>query len=824
MLIRLVPVTHTKNLRMRYKLARTILAGILLLLPLLLSAQLHTITGRVNDSATLEPLAFVNIVINDGRQGGMTDIDGRFTLESREPIRFLRFSYVGYRPEIVYVTGSNLQLRMVSLGVELTEVLIEAGENPAHRIISNAIANRKRNDPKNIPAYSFTSYDKMLFTVNKDSLQKQADAETDSSGIRLMKFLEDQHLFLMESVAEHRYERPGKSTDKVIATRVSGLRDPLFIFLISTMQSASFYEETIHIAGSGYINPVSPNAVFRYFFGLQDTLFGETSGDTTFVISFRPRPNRNFDGLKGLLYISNNGWAIRNVIAEPARPDESMSIRIRQMYEFLENRYWFPVQLETEITLNTVMVNRARPVGLGKSYRRDIAFDSIPRRTVPVNIAVELAPGAGHRDEMFWNRYRADSLTRLEVNTYRVIDSLSKEGKLEQRLKGLTSLASGRIPLGYVDLDLNRLIRYNRHEGLYAGLGITTSKRLSRVVEAGGYWGYGFRDNIPKYGASLGLRLQRQGNARLSVSYSNDLAESGGTRFFDDAVKPFDPMNFRSFYIDRLDLTESAGALFSFRMFRYVWAGAGIRREDRKPVYEYAFAPDAAESAGHEGSFVTGAFIAGIRFAYGEKFVRSAGNQLSLGTRFPVLWLQYTGGRDNFLDGTFRFDRLDMRLKWSFKIRMLGTTTVWVTGSMVDGRVPVSDLIAGRGSAGGGFSLWSPVSFSTMKPSEFVSDREGSVFFTHSFGKLLFRSGKFEPEPALLFNAGFGSLKHPGDHRNIRLSTMEKGYYETGIAINNIITTPFSGMGVAVLQRLGPYSHPEARKNTVARLTFSFAF
>jgi hypothetical protein len=165
-----------------------------------------------------------------------------------------------------------------------------------------------------------------------------------------------------------------------------------------------------------------------------------------------------------------------------------------------------------------------------------------------------------------------------------------------------------------------------------------------------------------------------------------------------------------------------------------------------------------------------------------------------------------------------------MRMKWSFKTRMLGTTTVWITGSAVDGRVPVSDLIAGRGSAGGGFSLWSPVSFSTMKPSEFVSDREGALFFTHSFGKLLYRAGKFEPEPALLFNAGFGSLKYPGDHNNIFFSTMEKGYYETGVAINNIFTTPFSGLGIAVLQRIGPYRHPEARKNTVARLTFSFAF
>ena len=50
--------------------------------------------GRVVDSETKEPLAFVNIKINDGKYGGTTDIDGRFNLKSNQTIHLLSFSYV----------------------------------------------------------------------------------------------------------------------------------------------------------------------------------------------------------------------------------------------------------------------------------------------------------------------------------------------------------------------------------------------------------------------------------------------------------------------------------------------------------------------------------------------------------------------------------------------------------------------------------------------------------------------------------------------------------------------------------------------------------
>ena len=59
----------------------------------------------------------------------------------------------------------------------------------------------------------------------------------------------------------------------------------------------------------------------KYIFIIEDTLYTEMQ-DSVFVISYRPKPNTNFDGLEGLLYINSNKWAIQNAIARPDRRDE----------------------------------------------------------------------------------------------------------------------------------------------------------------------------------------------------------------------------------------------------------------------------------------------------------------------------------------------------------------------------------------------------------------------------------------------------------------------------------------------------------------------
>ncbi len=80
--------------------------------------------------------------------------------------------------------------------------------------------------------------------------------------------------------------------------------------------------------------PSVGEALTKYFFKIEDTTY--SGKDTVYIITFRPRKGTNFDGLKGVISINTNKWAIQNVIAEPAEGGGGLRIKIQQMYELPE--------------------------------------------------------------------------------------------------------------------------------------------------------------------------------------------------------------------------------------------------------------------------------------------------------------------------------------------------------------------------------------------------------------------------------------------------------------------------------------------------------
>ena len=59
----------------------------------------HSLSGKVTDERNHQPLAFVNVVVNEGLQGVITDIDGKYEIVANEPIHKVKFSSIGYEPK-----------------------------------------------------------------------------------------------------------------------------------------------------------------------------------------------------------------------------------------------------------------------------------------------------------------------------------------------------------------------------------------------------------------------------------------------------------------------------------------------------------------------------------------------------------------------------------------------------------------------------------------------------------------------------------------------------------------------------------------------------
>ena len=89
----------------------------------------------------------------------------------------------------------EVKVLLQRIRVQLDEVIILPGINPAHRIIQNAIDNKDHNDPEKLKSFSYTSYDKMIFTVNADSLLQVDTALLEGDAKELVEFFGEKDIF-----------------------------------------------------------------------------------------------------------------------------------------------------------------------------------------------------------------------------------------------------------------------------------------------------------------------------------------------------------------------------------------------------------------------------------------------------------------------------------------------------------------------------------------------------------------------------------------------------------------------------------------------------
>ncbi|NQV02262.1 MAG: carboxypeptidase-like regulatory domain-containing protein [Bacteroidia bacterium] len=810
-------------------------------------------SGRILDSKTKEPLAFVNIVINHSNYGGTTDIDGKFRFRYSQPIRSLKLSYVGYdqRNYPIESMMQNLVIYLERKEIELQEVEILPGINPAHRIIKNTVDYRDENDPEKMKSFSYTMYEKTIFTIDtdtiagsslNDSVQSsgtvgiglefrasmdsiQQDSTTMDSATHLIeRLISQQDLFLMENITKRKFLYPERSYNDVVATKMSGFKDPIFVFLSTQIQSFSFYKPFITIFQSSYVNPISGGSLGKYFFKIEDTTY--VNHDTVYIISFRPRKGTNFDGLKGTISISTHKWGIQNVIAEPAS-QEGLQIRIQQMYELVDGESWFPVQLNTDVVFNNLRIGKYKAIGSGRSYIKDIVLNPELVRREFNHLDIEVDKDASKRSEEYWNKYRIDTLTARDRRTYEVLDSIGEAENFDKMAKTFQTLMSGRIPWGPIDFDINRMIGYNFYEGLILGLGIHTNERLSKWFKVGGFYQYSFGISTSKYGADVSFLLNRRNDVSIDAAYSYDLIESGGVRFFDDKASLGSTLagNWRYLLIKKLDRTQSASLNLTFRTMKYLLFGVGISRQYLKTT-----TPDLATYEGNatilDNEFTFTEISAGLKWAYKEKFLQTVEQKMSLGTNNPIVWLQYTRGIKGFLGGEYDYNRVDLKIRKTFKLKYIGDLSVQFNAGYVDRPIPASNLYNGHGSYRV-ITIYAPNSFATMRMNEFLSNGYASLYLHHDFKYMLFKGKKwFHPEFAISQNIGFGFLENKARYAFFQdeVREMNLGYYETGLLINNLVNLRIYTIGIGAFYRWGPYSFDKVGDNFAYKVSVIFPF
>lgn len=785
----------------------------------------YQIKGKVTDSKTKEPLAFVNIIANNQRVGATTGIDGNFKLNSNEQVTTLKLSYVGYEPIEVNVDGKTyVTIALKRTSYELMEFKVLPGENPAHRIIKKVVENRKLHDPEKSLDFKYESYTKLYFTALVDSAilnNPDTIVKLDTSDQKAIEFLDKYHIFMLESVTERKYKQPDKSYEKIIASRVSGLKNPTFTLLGTEMQSFSFYNSSLQVMGENYLNPISVNSHNKYLFVIEDTTFSGV--DTVFIISFRPLKGKNFKGLKGLLYVNTDGFALQNVIAEPV-DQEGITVKIQQQYKKIDGA-WFPIQLNSNMIFNSLELNNYKVMGIGKTYLKNIKINPQLENNEFSYVETEIDAAATKKDEEFWNKYREDTLSIKEQNTYHFMDSVGKAEHFDRTMNGLESLLTGKLKWGFVSLDLNRFIGYNDYEGFRLGTGLHTNERFSKWFTIGGYGAYAFKDKEYKYGGDIDFEINHKNDIRLNLSAIKDVAEPGVISFYDYKTPLLSTAGNRVLYLNRMNNIDKLEARLKFRTLRYLKVYLFANQENVEVTNDYYFKKVVDGNIILNDKYYTFNEVGvELRYAFKEKVIESFNIQIPKPSKYPVIYAKIAQGV-KVLNGEYKYTRYALKAEKRFYIKNLGKPKFLLEAGLTQGRVPQHKLNSSLGTFQfNSFLISTENAFETMLPYEFFSSEYLHIHFRHSFGSLLLKTKKFEPEFVITSSAGFGALSYQGLHGGESFKTMEKGYYESGVLINNILKLNFTTFGVGAFYRYGPYELPKTSDNFTVKMSIGFGF
>ena len=591
-----------------------------------IQAQGIRISGRVTDASTSEPLPFVHVIELDTSNGVSSDINGRFVLQTlRIPAR-VRFSYTGYSPQEIVFTADKQELliKMRRRTYNLSGAVILPGKNPADEIIEKTSANRKNIDPRNAPdGYRYTAYNRMVGTGIGDSsdmarirIREAETGITDSASFKARRFLDQQYLFLNETVSERKFKPPGKNTELVQAFHTSGLKDPTVALFMTQMQVFSFFDEYFSILGKNYLNPLSKGSTSRYFFNIVDTVFA--GGDTVMVIEFRPRQGTRFDAMEGVLNINTEKYRLESAIARPVmRDDGGMRVSILQKYA-PQGVFMFPVQTTSELSFPGAVSGGFMLAFIGNQFVSDIQLAPVFRMGEFAGAEVELDPQAAKNSDALLSKYRPDSTSDKDRRTYQVIDSVGRRLKLDRLLLFAEALSTGKLPVRFINLDLGRIVRFNNYEGWRFGVGLETNDRLTRWVQLGGYIGYGLKDKMLKYGGQMRVNFDRRKRYSLFFEYNHDVLESGSYDVFDRPGFLLRSNN-RGLSVSRFDIIEHTAIGLRIRPVPQLTLEPVFRVQNLSNTLGYSWQRSASEAP--QSRFRVAEAVLSVRYGPKEKIV-----------------------------------------------------------------------------------------------------------------------------------------------------------------------------------------------------------
>jgi hypothetical protein len=446
-------------------------------------------------------------------------------------------------------------------------------------------------------------------------------------------------------------------------------------------------------------------------------------------------------------------------------------------------------------------------------------------------ISVVFDPRANKRDSLYWVNIRSSPLSIKDKKTYFTYDTLrtNKGFSIEKFMNLYKWSALGYVPIGPFDFQLNKLFKFNDYEKLRIGFGITTNKSISKKFKLSSYLGWGVEDNALKFGGDVTIFPTQNVTTTFRLFYDQDVVESASPKIaYQAGTFIFNNETFRDFAVSRMDSINAFGLEFNFKPSIFLWSSVSITSKIVNPTYDYLYTISDESSSEFKATETALLFY----YAFGRKMIQLGNDFVFTRPQYPLFKFKITQAIPATFNDKFKYSKFEFDLFNSFN-SPLGTTSTNITGGLLINEAPYPLLFNGKGFNSDNYATFFYLysNFQTMGLTEFISDRYVNIFLQQNFGNILNipKINFFKPSFSLTYSGGIGNLKNKSSHSGISFKTMEMGYHESGIILDNLIRlkylrTLYVGFGVGAFYRYGYYEFSTPSDNVAIKASIKIGF
>ncbi|MBI3509267.1 MAG: carboxypeptidase-like regulatory domain-containing protein [Bacteroidetes bacterium] len=767
-------------------------------------SQTTHITGKVYNSATNEPMPFVNIIAVGTSQGTVSDIDGNYEIDIIGKIDSIRGVYVGYNQTTLKVKEGQTQIiniPMASFDVEREPVVILPGENPAITILKQVWKNEDVNDKRYVDFYQYEVYNKLEFDLNDISPEMQQrkvmkPVQFIFNNIDSTNPSEKPHLplFFSESVSDFYYRaNPRTQKEVILGSKVSGLDNASVSQFTGDMyQNVDVYKNNLLVFGKTFESPISTNGELYYKYYLVDSM--TIDGHWCHQIAFKPRRKQEATFV-GNVWIADTSFAVKRVEMNISADANINYIRSFYVIQEFDNASGAWMMTKERVIGDFEIVGRKEGLYGRKttSYKNIVVNkpmdDAFYQRTD--NLIV--TNGADNRNDSFWVAMRHDTLNKQEQGIYTMVDSVQKLPIYHTWEQVVLTAYTGYKTLGPVEYGpWYKTLSFNPIEGARLRVGGRTSNNFSKWYELSGYAAYGTKDQQFKYGAGFKTFITKTPHRQLTgVNYKNDNEILGlsNNQFTSDNILAtiFRRTPFSNFtHVEQLEVWYERDWFLGFTtrfsvINRNMYPIGGL-------TYQHLNADNSITSIQRISSSEA---QLNIRFAFNEKYVQAVFSRVSVGTKWPIVQFNYTEGIKGVFMSDYAYHRMSINIDDRLRFGPFGYLNYILEAGKTWGLVPYPLMVLHPGNETYVYD-WS--AFNMMSYYEFVSDQYAQATFIHHFDGFFLNHiplmRKLKWREVASFKWLIGSVNEKNRAEMIfpaNLHSLSRGpYMEAGAGIENI--------------------------------------